>query len=109
MLPVSHMRELVKELAKSLSIKYQQSWFTREVPVDRKLANVMPIYKEGQKDDLGNYRSVSLSSVLVKVLEEIILSAIMQHMQGIRPSQYGFRKGRTCLTNLIFYNSDMLS
>ncbi|GAB0185423.1 mitochondrial enolase superfamily member 1 [Grus japonensis] len=41
-------------------------------------------------------------------MEQIILSAITQHVQdnqAIRPSQYGFMKGRSCLTNLIsFYD-----
>ena len=41
-------------------------------------------------------------------MEEIILSAITQHIQDnqvIRPSQHGFMKGRSCLTNLIsFYD-----
>ncbi|GAB0204317.1 hypothetical protein GRJ2_002897300 [Grus japonensis] len=51
------LRELVKVLTKPLSIIYQQSWLTGEVPADWRLANVMPIYKKGWKeDDLGNYR-----------------------------------------------------
>ena len=37
------LRELVEELAKPLSIIYQQSWSTGEVPDDWRLANVMPI------------------------------------------------------------------
>ncbi|KAK4823290.1 hypothetical protein QYF61_000450 [Mycteria americana] len=86
----------------------KQSWLTGEVPVDWRLANVMPIYKKGQKEDLGNYRPVSLTSVLGKLMEQIILSAITWHVednQGIKPSQHGFRKGRSCLTNLIsFYD-----
>ena len=57
------LRELVEVLTKPLSIIYQQSWLTREVPVDWRLANVMPIYKKGQKEDPGNYRTVSLTSV----------------------------------------------
>ncbi|PKU30793.1 rna-directed dna polymerase from mobile element jockey-like [Limosa lapponica baueri] len=80
----------------------------REVPVDWKIANVMPIYKKGHKEDLGNYRPVSLTSVPGKVTEQIILSAItwqIQDNQTIRPSQHGFMRGRSCLTNLIsFYD-----
>ncbi|GAB0208059.1 mitochondrial enolase superfamily member 1 [Grus japonensis] len=102
------LRELVEELAKPLSIIYQQSWLTGEVPDDWRLANVTPIYKKGQKEDPGNYRPVSLTSVPGKVMEQFILSALtrqVQDNQGIRPSQHGFMKGRSCLTNLIsFYD-----
>ncbi|KAK4831611.1 hypothetical protein QYF61_018371 [Mycteria americana] len=85
-----------------------QSWLTGEVPADWRLANVMPIFKKGRKEDPGNYRPVSLTLVPGKLMEQIILSAITQHVennQGIKPSQHGFRKGRSCLTNLIsFYD-----
>ncbi|RMC01138.1 hypothetical protein DUI87_22404 [Hirundo rustica rustica] len=40
------MRELADELAKPLSIIYQESWLTGEVPGDWKLANVRPVYKK---------------------------------------------------------------
>lgn len=68
-------------LNKPLPNNYQQSWKTREVPVDWQLANVTPIYKKCWKEDLGTYRPVSLTSVPGKVMEQIILSAIMQHVQ----------------------------
>ncbi|KFO88729.1 hypothetical protein N320_11987, partial [Buceros rhinoceros silvestris] len=74
------LRELVEVLTKPLSIIYQQSWLTREVPEDWRLANVTPIYKKGQKKDLGNSRPVSLISVLGKVMEQIVLSAITWHI-----------------------------
>ncbi|RMC18227.1 hypothetical protein DUI87_05108 [Hirundo rustica rustica] len=61
------MRELADELAKPLSIIYQQSWFTGEVPDDWKLANVTSIHKKVGKEDPGNYRPVSLTSVPAKV------------------------------------------
>ncbi|KAK4832479.1 LOW QUALITY PROTEIN: hypothetical protein QYF61_023526 [Mycteria americana] len=107
------LRELAEVLIKALPILYQQSWLNGEVTVDWRLANVMPIYKKGWKEDPGNYRTVSLTSMLTgyvmeKVMEQIILSAITWHVQDnqvIRPSQHGFRKGRSCLTNLIsFYD-----
>ncbi|KAK4829490.1 hypothetical protein QYF61_004980 [Mycteria americana] len=86
----------------------QQSWLTGEVPVDWRLVNVTPIYKKGQKEDPGSYRPVSLTSIPGKLMEQIILSAITRHIeddQVIKHSQHGFRKGRSCLTNLIsFYD-----
>ncbi|KAK4826282.1 hypothetical protein QYF61_007129 [Mycteria americana] len=102
------LKELADVLTKPLSIIYQQSWLTGEVPADWRLANVTPIFKKGRKEDPGNYRPVSLTSVPGKLMEQIILSAITRHVennQGIKPSQHGFRKGRSCLTNLIsFYD-----
>ena len=71
------LRELVDVVAKPLSIILRQSWLSGDVPVDWKLANVMPIFKKGWKDDPGSYRPISLTSVPEKVIERIISGAIM--------------------------------
>ncbi|NXR14151.1 RTXE polymerase, partial [Semnornis frantzii] len=97
------LRELADDLPKPLSIIYQHSCLTGEVPEEWKLTNVMPIHK-CWKEDPGNYRPVSLTSVPGKVMEQVITKHL-QNGQGIRPSQHGFRKGRSCLTTLIsFYD-----
>ncbi|KAJ7423785.1 RNA-directed DNA polymerase from mobile element jockey-like protein [Pitangus sulphuratus] len=61
-----------------------------------------------QKEDLGNYRPVNLTSIPSKVMEQIIVNVITWHMrdnQGIAPNQHGFRKGRSHLTYMIsFYD-----
>ncbi|KAJ7412709.1 RNA-directed DNA polymerase from mobile element jockey-like [Pitangus sulphuratus] len=78
------------------------SWLLERSQLMR-LGNVTPIYKKDWKEDLGNFRPVSLTLGLGKVMEQIILSAITQHLQDdqrIRPGQHEFRKGRSCLTNL---------
>ena len=102
------VRELVEAIAKPLPVIYQCSCSTGEVAEDWKLANLTPIYKKCCKEDQGNYRPVSLTSVPGEVMEEIIMREITQHVQdsqGIRPSQHGFMKGRSCLTNLFsFYD-----
>jgi len=98
------LRELAEELAKPLSIIYQQSWLTGQVPDDWRIASVTPIYMKGQKEDPGNYTPVSRTSVPGKIIKQLILSVLTRHVkdnQGIRPSQHGFMKGRSCLTNLI--------
>ncbi|GAB0203730.1 mitochondrial enolase superfamily member 1 [Grus japonensis] len=105
------LRELVEVLTKPLSIIYQQFWLTGEVPVDWRLANVTPIHKKGRKEDLGNYRPVSLTLLPGKPEPgQKVMEQIMQHVQDnqvIRPSQHGFTKGRSCLTNLISFYDKM--
>ena len=67
------LRELAGVIAEPLSAIYQHSWLSGEVPEDWRLANVTAIYNKGCKEDLGNYRPVSLTSVPGKVMEQIIL------------------------------------
>ncbi|KAJ7423667.1 hypothetical protein BTVI_09073 [Pitangus sulphuratus] len=83
------MRELAEQLAKLLSIIYHQSWLTGEVPDDWKLVNVMPMHKKGRKEVVKNNRPVSLTSVPVKVMEQIILSAITRMDKGSDPTRTG--------------------
>ncbi|KFO77701.1 RNA-directed DNA polymerase from mobile element jockey, partial [Cuculus canorus] len=80
----SVLKELADMLAKPLSIIFQQSWLSGEVPLDWRLPDVIHIYKKGRREDPGNYRPVSLTSVWRKVMEQVILSAIMKHMQKNR-------------------------
>ncbi|KFP94832.1 hypothetical protein N329_06578, partial [Haliaeetus albicilla] len=75
------LRELAEVLPKPLSIIYQQSWSTGEVPDNWRLASVMPIYKKGWREDPGNYSPVSLTSVLGKIMEQFILIALTWHVQ----------------------------
>ncbi|KAK4819842.1 LOW QUALITY PROTEIN: hypothetical protein QYF61_012987 [Mycteria americana] len=94
---------IIERLEDDLQIKEKELAELKHV-----FRNVTPTYKKGWKEGLGSYRPVSLTSVLGKVMEQIILSAIRRHVQdnqAIRPSRHGFVKGRSCLTNLIsFYD-----
>ncbi|RMB97749.1 hypothetical protein DUI87_25748 [Hirundo rustica rustica] len=86
------MRQLGDELTKLLSIISHQSWLTREVPEDWRVP-CEPIPKKGWKEDLGNSRPVSLTSVPSKVLEQITLRAITQHhrmAEGSDPASVDF-------------------
>ena len=92
------LRELVDVVAKPLSIILRQSWLTGDVPVDWRLADVMPVFQKVWKDDPGSYRPISLTLVPGKIMERIISRAIMDQLkvnQGIRPSQHGFMNGRS--------------
>jgi len=100
-------RELADVTAEPLSIISERSWRTGEVPEDWRKANVTPIFKKGKKDDPWNYKLVSLTSIPVKVMEHLILEVINKQVEEkkVISSQYGFTKGKSCLTNLIaFYH-----
>ena len=71
---------------------------------DWRVANVTPLFKKGSREELGNYRPVSLTSVVGKVLETLIRDQMRDHLNKyklIKGSQHGFIKGSSCLTNLL--------
>jgi hypothetical protein len=76
------------------------------------LANVSPIFKKGDKSKPANYRPVLLTSVCCKVIEHIIHSHLMKFFEEqniLTDYQHGFRKKRSCESQLITTIQDLAS
>ena len=103
-LPPLVLKSCACVLSAPLSILFQMSFDQGIIPADWKLADIVPIFKKGNRSEVGNYRPISLSSVVCKVMESIIKDALLKKTQEanfISRFQHGFLPKRSCLTNLL--------
>ncbi|KAJ7402700.1 hypothetical protein BTVI_83974 [Pitangus sulphuratus] len=94
------LKELADVIAKPLLMIFERSWKSGEVPADWELANVVPVFRKDKKQDPGDYRPVSLTSVPDKVME-IILGSIEKQLKDntvIGHRQHSFTRSPACQT-----------
>lgn len=103
-IPPRVLKELATELAEPLSLLFNKSIQNGIIPNDWKEATVTAIFKKGSRSEPGNYRPVSLTCILCKILEQFIRDAIVDHMNLAKlysNCQHGFRQHRSCVTQLL--------
>ena len=99
------MLKMVKdEIAEPIAILYKKSLEDGQIPDEWREAKITPIHKKGSKADPGNYRGVSLTSVVGKMMERLVKNEINNHVERnelMSKTQHGFRTGKLLQTNLI--------
>lgn len=98
------IKETIDTLDKQLSNLFNNSIQEGTVPTDWRKANISAIHKKGSKKKAQNYRPISLTSIICKMLERTIRDSIVEHMEQNKLfsiHQHGFRKGHSCVTQLI--------
>ena len=96
--------ELRYELCEPLYTLFTTSYNSGRLPADWRSANISPIYKKGNKKEPTNYRPVSLTSVICKVMESIVRDIVMDNFLScdfFSDNQYGFIKGRSTVIQLL--------
>ncbi|BHF74856.1 hypothetical protein SprV_0501794400 [Sparganum proliferum] len=104
-IPAKLLKELVTELAEPLCLLFQASLDEGRLPPEWKTAWISPIHKSGSRASANNYRPVSLTSICCKVMGRIIKRELMRFLEQhhlLSNAQHGFRRGRSCLTNLLY-------
>ena len=98
------LKEVAEVIAKPLASLFNKSLLEGTVPEEWKIAEVTAIFKKGSTTSAGNYRPVSLTSVICKVLESIIRDQVMEFLNDnnlLSEDQHGFRSGRSCVIQLL--------
>ena len=98
------IKELMHVLVKPFAIIFQTSINTGTLPQEWKMSNITAIYKKGDKHDPGNYRPVSLTSIMCRTLESIIRDAMLKYLKKnglISKKQFGFLQGRSTVLQLL--------
>ena len=89
-------------LAYPLSIMFNISYNTGVDPKEWKLENVVPIHKKGSKENVENYRPISLTSLVMKTFERILKDKILEHTSHLLDErQHGFLSKKSCTTNMV--------
>ena len=100
------------ELVKPLELIFRSCIRNSYFPSVWKRANVVPVHKKLIKNDLRNYRPISLLPIFSKVFEKIIFNAIYSHLQSndlLSREQSGFRPSDLCVSQLLSITHEIFS
>ena len=104
------LKNLSKSLPKSLYFLFNLISNKAIFPTKWKISEIAPIFKDGDKQDVPNYRQISLLSAVSKLLEKLIFEKLAPIVYPtLTPDQHGFRPKRSTITNLIDYLHEIFS
>ena len=105
-IPPKLLMETVDLISIPLARVFNLSLKEGVVPFEWKEANIIPLFKKGSRNKSENYRPVSLTSVICKLLERLIKDHMVDFLvkhKLLNSSQHGFLKARSCLTNMLCF------
>ena len=103
-IPPKLLMETVEKISIPLARVFNLSLKEGVVPFEWKEANIIPLFKKGSRNKSKNYRPVSLTSVICKLLERLIKDHMVEFLvkhKLLNSSQHGFLKARSCVTNMV--------
>ena len=105
-IPPKILMETVEQISIPLARVFNFSLKEGVVPFEWKDVNIIPLFKKGSRNKSENYRPVSLTSVICKLLERLIkhhmVDFLVRH-KLLNSCQHGFLKARSCLTNMLCF------
>ena len=109
-IPGKLLKEFAKEITPILTTIFNASIKQGKIPDQWKEALITPLFKKRDRGKASNYRPVSLTSISSKIMEHIIHSNIISHLEAnniLTENQHGFRKNRSCESQLVITIQDL--
>lgn len=108
-IPPNVLKHCADVLAPHVQLLFNHSLASGVFPEVLKRSCIVPIHKSGPKDDVCNFRPISILSALSKIFEKLVLVRLAAHVRHwISPHQHGFMPGRSTTTNLLALQSQVL-
>ena len=101
-IPATLLKCCAPYISSSLSDLFNKILSSGKIPVEWKISNIIPIPKGGVKNDVSNFRPISLLPKVSKVLERCIYDQIINHVSSqLHNLQFGFLRGRSTASQLL--------
>ena len=110
-LPAVVLKKCKNELAEPLLLLWKHSFQCGIVPAFYKQQLISPIHKKGSRALSNNYRPISLTAHEIKIFERIIRDQLISYLESnnlLSSFQHGFRKGKSCLSQLLKHYDNIL-
>lgn len=109
--PAALLKHCKTALSIPLTIMWKSSLIEGIVPDKLKHSPITPLHKGGSRAICQNYRPVALTSHIIKLFEKIMKQRIVEFLEAnalFNPGQHGFRRGRSCLSELLVHFDEIL-
>ena len=109
--PAILLKQCKEQYATALHILWNSCFEAETTPTVLNQPTIIPKYKGDSKSDPANFRPIALTSHLIKIFEKVIRTKLVSYLEDtnqFNPNQHGFRKGRSCLSQLLAHH-DMVT
>ena len=111
-IPAILLKRCCDALKLPLRILWEKSLELGEIPTKTKVGVITPAHKGGARNEAKNYRPISLTSHIIKIFERVLVEKLVEFLEIenlLNDNQHGFRRGRSCLSQLLNHYQNLLS
>ena len=109
-IPERFLKDSAVVIAPTVTFLVNLSLSTASVPDERKKARIVPLYKSGGRENMDNYRAISIRPVLSKILEKVVnfqLQQCLKKFDLLSPAQSGFRQHHPKESAVIYFTDEI--